>query len=88
MFGLDVSPSRARRPAWMADGACLEHPEIQFVPANPVSEQHALEARTICGRCLCRAECLDYALGDPTLVGIWAGTTTADRRRMRRQRAA
>ena len=88
MFGLGVPPSSARRPSWMADGACLEHPEVDFIPANPSTEQNADEARAICGRCLCRAECAEYALADPTLLGIWAGSTTAERRMLRRRSAA
>lgn len=77
----------AYRPR-MADGACLEHPELEFIPAIPITEQNADEARAICSRCLCRDECLDYALADPTLVGIWAGTTTVERPKLRRQQAA
>ena len=88
MFGLGVPPSSIRRPAWMDDAACLEHPEVQFVPLNPSTEQNAHEARAICARCLCRDECLAYALADPTLLGIWAGTTTAERRQMRKRLAA
>ena len=88
MYGLGVPPSSARRPAWMADAACLEHPEVEFIPANPSTEQNADEARAICARCLCREECLAYALADPGLLGIWGGTTTAERRTMRRQQAA
>ena len=88
MYGLGVPPSSARRPAWMADGACLEHPEVQFIPMNPVTEQNADQARAICSRCLCHDECLAYALADSTLLGIWAGTTTAERKGMRRQAAA
>ena len=59
-----------------------------FIPANPSTEQNADEARAICGRCLCRAECAEYALADPTLLGIWAGSTTAERRMLRRRSAA
>ena len=88
MYGLGVPPSSARRPVWMADGACLEHPDVEFIPANTSTEQNAAEARAICGSCLCRAECEEYALADPTLLGIWAGTTTAERRTRRRRSAA
>lgn len=72
----------------MADGACLEHPEVEFIPADQRSEDKAIAARAICGRCLCRAECLAYSLADPTLLGIWAETTTAERRDLRRRSAA
>lgn len=37
---------------------------------------------------LCRDKCLAYALADPTLSGIWAGTTTAECRELRRRKAA
>lgn len=88
MFGLGVPPSSARRPSWMDDAACLEYPELEFIPPSTRSEDHATRARAVCGRCLCRAECLDYALADPTLLGVWGGTSTAERRALRRHRAA
>ena len=88
MYGLGVPPSSARRPAWMADAACIEHPEVEFIPPSTSSEDHATRARAVCGRCLCRAECLAYALADPTLLGVWGGTSTAERRAMRRRSAA
>lgn len=77
-----------KRPAWMADAACIEHPEVEFIPPSTSSEDHATRARAVCGRCLCRAECLAYALADPTLLGVWGGTSTAERRAMRRRSAA
>ena len=88
MFGLGVPPSSARRPAWMEDAACIEHPEVEFIPPARSSEDHARAAKAICSRCLCRDECLAYALADPTLLGVWGGTSTAERREMRRRRAA
>ena len=88
MYGPGVPPSSTRRPAWMADAACLEHPEVEFIPADQRSEDKAAAALAICRRCLCRAECRSFALADPSLLGIWAGTTTAERRAMRRQAAA
>ena len=86
MAGLDPVAS-FRRPAWMAHGACLEHPEVEFVPLNLRTEENADAARAICAGCACRAECLAYALADD-LLGIWAGTTTRERREMRKRRAA
>ncbi|MDQ6726502.1 MAG: WhiB family transcriptional regulator [Actinomycetota bacterium] len=76
-----------KRPAWMADSACLEHPEVQFIPSNTRTEERSVEARAICAGCLCRAECAAYALADPDLLGIWGGTTTAGRRVMRKRAA-
>lgn len=88
MTGRDFPVILPARPAWMDDAACIEHPGIQFVPPAQSSEDHARAAKAICSRCLCRAECLDYALADDSLLGIWAGTTTAERRALRRQAAA
>lgn len=34
-----------------------------------------------------RVECLDYALADPSLVGVWGGTGKAERRALRREAA-
>ena len=88
MFGAGTPAPIPRRPAWMADGACIEHPGIEFIPADQRSEDKAARAKAICSRCLCRAECLAYALADDSLLGVWAGTTTAERRAMRRRAAA
>ena len=67
------------RPAWEADALCREHPEIDFLPSPSGVER----AKAICRRCLYRNECLDYALDDGTLVGVWGGTTTDERRAIR-----
>ena len=40
------------------------------------------------GRCPTAEECLAYALAEPLLQGIWAGTTTAERRVLRKRPAA
>lgn len=61
MYGLGVPPASARRPEWMDDGACLEHPDVEFVPANARTEANGDQARAICSRCLCRDECRAYA---------------------------
>ena len=33
----------------------------------------------ICHTCPVRTECLEYALARPTLLGIWAATTSVER---------
>jgi hypothetical protein len=43
-------------------------------------------AKAVCVVCSVRAECLEQALAAPDwLLGIWASTTTAERRVLRRQ---
>ncbi|MDP1806653.1 MAG: WhiB family transcriptional regulator [Acidimicrobiales bacterium] len=70
-------------PAWMRDGLCREHPEIVFVfeeTSHVSSRRKAEAAAAVCRRCLVREECLAYALEDRSLVGVWGGTTMAERR--------
>lgn len=70
------------KPAWQADAVCKEHPEVDFFPPRGAS---ALPAIELCRRCAVQAECLAYALSDPSLVGVWGATTTKERRRLRNQ---
>lgn len=70
-------------PAWFADALCREHPDIVFVTNLPKMRSKAIQ---VCGRCAVREECLDYAMADPNLVGVWGGTTEAARLVMRRAR--
>lgn len=71
-----------RRPAWMADAACREHPQRLWFPAQG---DQGDEARAICARCLVREECAAYVLTLPsTTEGIWAGMSRQERRRRRR----
>lgn len=80
-----------QRPAWMADGACREHLEVEFVatpPRNgrpPKADKEA--ALAVCRSCLVRPECLAFAV-EHGEVGVWGGTTERERRRLRRQGAA
>lgn len=69
--------------AWMADAACHEHPEVNWFPERG---QSAEPAKKVCGDCLVRSECLDYALRQgrvdrEALAGVWGGTTGRERRR-------
>lgn len=80
-----VLPPRAttrvtrRSTAWMDDAACLGMDVDEFFPDHD-QPTAALEA---CGRCLVRAECLEYALGmSPRWrsYGVWGGLTPTQRR--------
>jgi hypothetical protein len=44
----------------------------------------ATAAKAVCAACVVRGECLAYALADPDLVGVWGGTSHAERRALRR----
>lgn len=70
------------RPAWMADAACREHPEIDFVPhprQSAVYRESVARALAVCRGCLVAGECLGYAMADQSLIGIWGGKTAEER---------
>lgn len=46
----------------------------------------SIQAKRICAGCPERLPCLEYALADPGLLGIWGGLTTRERVDMRRGR--
>lgn len=57
----------------------IENPDI-FFPEGKVEEANSLPiARSICGSCIERKECLEYALAENISHGIWAGTTPKER---------
>jgi len=70
-----------RRPEWQRKAACRGKGCDPWFATTREAEE---AARAVCEPCPVRRECLAYALGDRTLVGIWAGTDERERRRMRR----
>lgn len=48
-----------------------------------VADHVRADMAEICRTCLVRVECAAYAAAEPTLVGVWAGTTAEQRRRPR-----
>lgn len=44
------------------------------------------DAKQVCRRCPEKKPCLEYALADPRLIGVWGGTTRRDREGIRYQR--
>ena len=70
-----------RRPAWHADAACREHPDVSFFPERG---EDVRPAKAVCAGCLARAECLAFGMREHH--GIWSGTSERERRRLRVQR--
>ena len=68
-------------PAWHRDAACKEAP--QSITWFPLNRDFGEAAKAVCGGCLASEACLAFALSDPTLDGIWAGTTAKERRAIR-----
>lgn len=57
-------------PAWRDDAICSGDPELWF--SDPRTRE-AARARTLCGTCPSRYDCLDYAIRSRPVLGIWAG---------------
>jgi WhiB family redox-sensing transcriptional regulator len=73
------------RSEWQQQAACRGHGPADFV-RGPRSDYAAL--RELCASCPVRAECLEYALAEESLTGLWGGTSDAERRIIRRSRVA
>ena len=67
------------RPQWMAWAACRDESSELFVPGRG---EDFRPAKAICPGCSVRAECLDYAMADDQIVGIWGGKSGRDRRKL------
>jgi WhiB family transcriptional regulator, redox-sensing transcriptional regulator len=68
---------------WRADGACRSaDPELFFpIAAGVVAVRKALR---ICAGCGVRQQCLDFAMQNGEMNGVWGGTTAEERIRARR----
>lgn len=71
-----------QRPAWQADAACHEHPEVNFFPPPGQSGD---DARAVCARCLVRDECLAFAIETRTECGFFGGTSGNERKKLWRR---
>jgi hypothetical protein len=72
---------------WTEQAACATapDPDLWFVSVS-VAADKVRQAKTICRTCPVAAPCLVYAVQFPIpLYGVWAGTTEADRERIRRR---
>jgi WhiB family transcriptional regulator, redox-sensing transcriptional regulator len=65
---------------------CLKIDPEWFFPEDYDDRFHVLVAKSACKRCPLVNACLEYAVKDSSLDGIWGGTTPKERRNMRRRR--
>jgi WhiB family redox-sensing transcriptional regulator len=64
-----------------------EDPELFF----PEDYNHRLsvnKAKAVCQSCPLTTACLEYAMSDSSLDGVWGGTTPQDRKNLRRRKRA
>lgn len=69
------------------DGAICRQidPDLWFpdgIKATRVRREAEENAIALCRLCPHQNECLEVALTDPTLMGVWGGTTTRQRKRL------
>jgi WhiB family transcriptional regulator, redox-sensing transcriptional regulator len=73
------------RPEWHRDAACRGSGASGFIKSTGGAYG---ATRQKCARCPVRQQCLDFALADESIVGLWGGTTDAERRELRRRAVA
>lgn len=83
-----IPPPTGLENRWMRQAACLDHEPELFFPPGPAAIDHIAQAQAICRGCPVASDCLTVALADPTLVGVWGGTSDSQRAALRRTTAA
>jgi len=81
--GLNTGGTNA--PFFDGSQVCAQVDPELFFPENAAEGPVKLrQVRPICNACEFKLPCLEYALSDWEIQGIWAGTTDKERRIMRR----
>lgn len=96
MIGNELLTSRRRATALAradelkafveARAACRGLDVNVFFP-DPEDAAGIAAAKGVCGRCLARAECLEWAQTTREPYGVWGGLTEVERARLRRRTA-
>lgn len=77
--------------SWQDKAACRGMDVLLFFGTGgelrPEREIREAKAKAVCASCPVRAKCLDYALGNSIMHGVWGGLNEEERARERRRRA-
>lgn len=85
MTGFVTQPGLPELPDFHGQQACLNlDPGLFFADSPGVEAARARDLASVCNECPVVAQCLEYALAN-AVEGVWAGTTTAQRRRLRKR---
>ncbi|MHA7180737.1 WhiB family transcriptional regulator [Arthrobacter sp. MDB2-24] len=68
--------------SWQADALCAQTDPEAFFPEKGGSTR---DAKKVCGACIVKSECLEYALENDERFGIWGGLSERERRRLRKR---
>ena len=67
---------------WRQHAACKHHPRHWWFDDE---QNRFATAKAICKTCPVRTECLNYALSLDNMHGIWGGTTSNERRTIKKR---
>lgn len=71
-------------PEWADQAVCRTVPDPdQFFPERGASTK---AAKALCAACPLKQKCLDHAVEQPEIFGIWGGTSERERRVLRVER--
>lgn len=68
---------------WVEFANCKGADPALFFSGNGARAK-VTKARRLCGACAVREICLSEAMNDPSVRGVWGGTTYDERKRRRR----
>ncbi len=77
----DPETRRHDAGGWRAASFCRKFPTRWWFGGD---HRETTRAKDICAGCVVRTPCLEFALGRPELLGVWAATTPTERVAMRR----
>jgi excisionase family DNA binding protein len=77
----DPEARRHDAGGWRAASFCRKFPTRWWFGGD---HRETIRAKDICAGCVVRTPCLEFALGRPELLGVWAATTPTERVAMRR----
>jgi WhiB family redox-sensing transcriptional regulator len=75
---------RFEDPEWMKDAECLGADSNLWFPERG---QDTTQAKAICDTCPVEQECLEYAITNHMMVGIYGGKSARQRRAMHEGRS-
>ena len=79
-----ATPHGPDRPDdWRDRAECKDDPTPDLWFVTPSDRHGIAAAKAICRRCPVAAECLAEAMANPSIVGVWGGTTENQRAKIR-----
>jgi WhiB family redox-sensing transcriptional regulator len=81
--GVVISQADWDREGWREHANCKGINANLFFPEQGASGRDVDAAKLVCAGCTVRRPCLQYALDNYEMIGIWGGTSERERRRIR-----